>query len=149
MLVGIHALVGGFIVTKIPQPLISYPLILAAHFLMDRIPHWDFGTGMVSGKNKRSKTKTALLGIIELVGGIILCWILFQKGFPLKPGLWGGVLLGIIPDLLEVPPLFLDYRPFPLNKIEYFHSRVVHRSGSFPNGLIPQIIILAAVILLS
>lgn len=149
MLVGIHALAGGFIATKIPQPLISYPLILGVHFLMDSIPHWDFGTGMVSGKNKRSKAKTALLGIIELLAGIIFCWFLFQKGFPLNPKLWGGILMGILPDLLEVPPLFLNYRPFPLNKIEYFHSCIAHRSGSFPNGLIPQIIILSAVILLS
>jgi len=149
MLVGIHALAGGFIAEKIPQPLISYPLILGIHLLMDRIPHWDFGTGMISGRNPRVKTKTAFLGITDLLIGIILCWTLFQKNLPIDPKLWGGILVGVVPDLLEAPPLFLGFRPFPLNKIEDFHSRTIHRSGTFPNGLIPQIIILAAILLFS
>lgn len=147
MLVGIHALAGGFIATKIPQPLISYPLIVVVHFLMDRIPHWDFGTGMVSGKVKRGKLKTAVLGLTEMFIGIIACWFLFQKAPPFRLSLWGGILTGILPDLLEAPPLFLGFRPFPLNKLEYFHSKIVHRSGHFPEGLIPQLIILAIILL--
>lgn len=143
MFVTTHALTGGLLASKVPNPLFSYPLILISHFLMDRLPHWDFGTA-----SKRSqKILIAIFGFIDLTIALILSWLIFQKETPFLPIVWGGVILSFLPDLIELPALLFEFRPFPLNKFEQFHSRYFHRKNKFLPGLIPQIIILALVLL--
>ena len=69
-----HTLVGGAIAAAIPNPYIALPLILASHFLMDCIPHWDMGTNWRS----RSKKETGALAIIETLMGITIAYFLYQ-----------------------------------------------------------------------
>ena len=148
MLLTTHALTGAFIASQTVSPFLSYPIIVASHFLMDWIPHWDFGTGLKTAIQKAGnkawqiKTKTAILGLGDLFTGLGLCFLFFQKTLPLQPILWGGVFLSLLPDFLEIPPLFLNFNPFPLKQIERLHSYVFHHSLPFPQGLIPQILIL-------
>jgi len=145
MLVVTHALVGGFVASKISNPVISSPLIFASHFLLDRIPHWDLGTGF----RKRKKIINFLLGWADLIGGIGICWLILQKNSPFKPLLWTGVFFSLLPDFLEFPPLFLNWKFFPLDKLEIIHSHLLHRRTKFPQGLIPQFIIIAGILLLA
>lgn len=147
MLVTTHAIVGGLIATKIPQPFISLPLILVVHFLTDRIPHWDVGTRW--RQRCRPRLQLFIYGWLDLVGAIGLSWLIFQRQMPFNPLLWLGVFISLLPDFLELPSLFFDFRPWPLNKIEKFHSRLLHRSKDFPAGLWPQLIILALILLLA
>jgi hypothetical protein len=49
-----HGSTGALIASKIPNPFISFPIILASHFLEDRIPHWDVGQGLTEGKKKKA-----------------------------------------------------------------------------------------------
>lgn len=144
MLVTTHALVGGFVASKIPSPIISSPLIVISHLFLDRLPHWDFGTGF----RKRKKVTNFFLGLVDLSAGLSLCWFIFQKSLPLNPLLWTGVFFSLLPDFLELPPLFLDFRPFPFNKFENLHSRYFHRKHQFPQGLILQIIIIGLIFML-
>ena len=147
-----HALASSLLAEKIKNPLLAYPLILAIHFLMDSIPHWDFGAyagdelpkkGQIKSGNKRFKL--GLLGALDLSMVVLGSWLIFRNKLLTNPFLIGGILVGLLPDFLEVPPLFLNWRPFPLNKLEEFHSRKVHREAKFILGLIPQIIILILV----
>jgi hypothetical protein len=144
MLVITHALVGGFIVSKIPNLVVSSPLIFGSHFLLDRIPHWDLGAGF----RQRKKIVNFLLGCADLLSAIGICWFVFQKNFPFNPVLWAGVFFSLLPDFLEFPPLFLGWRFFPFGKLETFHSQIIHRRTKFPQGLIPQILIIAGILLL-
>jgi len=145
MLVTTHALVGGLVATKIPNPIVTSPLLFLSHLFLDRLPHWDFGTGF----RKRKKITNFFLGGLDLLGGIAACWLVFQKNLPLNPLLWTGVFFSLLPDFLELPALFLDFRPFPLNKFETLHSCCFHRKHQFPQGLILQIIIVGTVLFLA
>lgn len=145
MLVTIHALIGAFVASKIPKPVITSPLLFLSHLFLDRLPHWDFGTDF----RKRKKIINALLGGFDLLAGIVTCWFVFQKTRPFNPLLWVGVFFSLLPDFLEFPALFLNFRPFPFSKFEILHSRYFHRKHQFPKGLILQIIIIGAIFLLA
>jgi len=145
MLVITHALIGGFVASKISNPVVSSPLLVASHFLLDRIPHWDLGTGF----RKRKKVTNFLLGGTDFISAIGICWFIFQKNLPFNPLLWTGVFFSLLPDFLEFPALFLNWRFFPFNKLELIHSQIFHRREKFPQGLIPQILIIAGILLLA
>lgn len=145
MLSTTHSLSSALIVSKIPNPYISLPACLVAHYLSDAIPHWDTGSGLHEGK--KSKKAAFFHTLIDLAVAGIAVFFLFQQGKPLSPLSWLGVVLGISPDLIDSPTLFLDLRPFPINYFEKFHNWF-HRRLRFPWGLIPQIIIILLVILL-
>jgi hypothetical protein len=147
-----HALAGGLLAEKIDNPLIVYPLILVTHFFMDSLPHWDFGSyagkeiqkrGQIKSLTKRFKL--GLLGAVDLSMVCLGSWLFFRNKLLTNPSVSIGILVGLLPDLLEVPPLFLNWRPFPLNKLEEFHSRRIHHSAKLIFGIIPQIIILILV----
>jgi len=145
MLVITHALVGGLVATKISHPIITSPLLFLTHLFLDRIPHWDLGTDF----RKRKKVVNFLLGLTDLLGGIGACWLIFQKTFPLNPLLWTGVFFSLLPDFLEFPALFLNWRFFPFDKLEFVHSHYFHRKSKFPQGLILQIIIIGVILFLA
>lgn len=145
MLVTTHALIGGFVASKIPKPIITSPLLFLTHLFLDRLPHWDFGTDF----RKRKRITNLFLGGIDFLSGVGLCWLIFQKTLPLNPLLWVGVFFSLLPDFLEFPALFLNFRPFPFSKFETLHSRYFHRKHQFPKGLILQIIIIGAIFLLA
>jgi len=93
-----HAIVAGAIYRAIPNPAFSVPLAFASHFIMDAMPHWDFGTNW----RKRSKTQTGMLAIAETVIGITLAYFLFQgKGDSLP--LLATIIASELPDWMEAP----------------------------------------------
>ena len=145
MLSTTHSLTSALIVSKIPSPAISFPLIIISHYLIDAIPHWDTGSGLKSGTKDK---KTAFIQtLIDLIFAATAVFFLFQVGKALSTKLWLGVFVGTLPDLAEAPANFLDYRPFPINWLEKFHD-YFHRSWKLPYGLIPQVIIVAIVLLI-
>ncbi|KPJ70776.1 hypothetical protein AMJ51_00985 [Microgenomates bacterium DG_75] len=145
MLATTHSLTSALIVSKIPSPVISFPLILIAHYLMDAVPHWDTGSGLTHGTKTPKTAFIHTLIDLAIAGSTVL--LLFQIGKSFSLELWLGVLLGISPDLAEAPATFWNYRPFPINKLEEFHNRF-HQRWRFPYGLIPQVIIIALVLLI-
>lgn len=143
-----HATTGALIATKIPNPYISVPLILASHYVLDAIPHWDFGTGLSNGKT--TPRQAFLREIPDLIVAGLLIIAFFQLGKPLEFTLiglapyWGG-FFGLFPDFLEVPRNFLRKEPKWLKPVNQFHHRLHH---SIPNklaGLTPQIILLVLI----
>ena len=146
MLATTHFLTSAVIITKVPSLYISLPLILVFHYLLDLIPHWDTGSGITKGL--KTKRKAFVQTVIDLAIAGSLVFFFFQKGKIFSPWLWGGVILGILPDLLEFPALFFNFRPFPLNHLEKFHTDIMHRRGKLPWGLISQLILIALILLL-
>ena len=142
-----HAPTGALIATKIPNPLISVPLIVLAHLLEDRIPHWDVGTGMGKKKEKSAAFYQELF--FDFPGSILLVYFLFQSGQAQINWLaWLGWFVGLLPDFLDFPVVFLKIR-FPL--LDYLNRIHKHFHRSTSNvvwGLLPQIIVIALVYLL-
>lgn len=93
-----HALVAGAIASKFPDPVTAGSLALLSHYIMDSIPHWDFGTNWRS----RSKEKTGALAIFETIFGIGLAYFLYRDSVPLFL-LAATIGASLLPDWLETP----------------------------------------------
>ncbi len=142
-----HGPTGAFIAAKIPNPLISIPLAIAAHYLQDRVPHWDVGQGL-SKQTKSKKLAFVQELLIDFPLSILIVYLFFQHGQAFNPNIWLGWFCGLLPDFIEFPYLFLKWRFFPLVHLDNIH-KFFHRST--PNifvGLPPQIAVLILIYLL-
>lgn len=93
-----HTLVAGAIAQAIPDPIIAPILALTSHFIMDSVPHWDFGTEWRS----RSKFATGAIAITDTVVGLTLGFLIFRNSTPALP-LTLSLFASILPDWLEAP----------------------------------------------
>lgn len=142
-----HGPTGALIASKIPNPFISVPLILVSHFLEDRIPHWDVGQGLTSRKKSKGAAFFQEL-FFDFPLSILIVYLFFQAGRPFDWHPWLGWFLGLLPDFIEFPYVFLNRRGFFLKKFAQFHS---WSHQSTPNkfwGLLPQALVLLAILLL-
>lgn len=150
-----HILVAGAIVSKISNPAISLPLVFASHFVMDAVPHWDFGTNWRS----RPKHTTAVLAIAETLIGLGVGYLVWGTQIPL-PTLATASVLSILPDWLESPwyIFFADAQKHgPSNQAGFWEKltfriykteNIFHTKAQFPLGLITQIATVAFFLLL-
>lgn len=141
-----HAAAGAFIATKINNPWLSGPIIVATHFLQDYIPHWDVGQGLT----KKLKSKHAAF-IQELVtdfpASIIFVYFLYQaSSTSINYQAWFGWFMALLPDFLEFPYLFLNLRFFPIKQIANLHNRFHHSTPNKWKGLWPQILVILLVL---
>jgi hypothetical protein len=135
-----HSLTGAFIASKLPHPLVYAPTAVASHYLADWIPHWDFGTGLSSGKRKKSTALT--LEVFELIISVVLIYYFFQKGSDsIQWHIWLGALFGILPDLLDAPRNFLKLRLRILDPVYKLHHFFHHSTPHILFGLTPQVIV--------
>lgn len=142
-----HGTTGALIASKIPNPLISIPLCLAAHYIEDYIPHWDMGQGLT--KKTKSK-KAAFLEelFIDFPLSIVLVFFFFQYGKPFSILPWLGWFMALLPDFLEFPYLFLNARFSPIKELADFHSSVHRSTPEKFKGLWPQAVVILMAYLL-
>ncbi len=146
MLATAHTLVSAVIITKVPLAYLSLPLVLISHYILDLVPHWDTGTGLTKGLKTK---KTAFWEtILDLIVGGSLVFFFFQMNKEFSALLWFAVVLGITPDLIEFPALFLNKRPRFIKRVIQFHDRC-HQRAKLPWGLIPQIILILIILFLN
>jgi hypothetical protein len=142
-----HGLTGAFFLNTIPSPLIGAPAAVLSHYLEDWIPHWDVGTGLSSGRRKRQTA--ILMELIDLGLTLVLVYVLWQHGHAsVQWRAWLGCFLGILPDFLEAPRNFLKWEPAWLKPINAFHGMFHHSTHAKLFGLLPQAIVIGAVMLL-
>jgi hypothetical protein len=139
-----HSVTGAFIATKLPHPLLYIPLIFASHYLEDWIPHWDVGTGLSSGKRKRSTAIALELVELGITFGIIY-WFWQSGSNAINWNAWFGASIGLIPDFLEAPRNFLKWEPFFFKPFNEIHGKFHHSTPNMLFGLTPQVIVLATV----
>lgn len=141
-----HALVSAAIVAAVPNPAISLPLAFTSHFIMDVIPHWDFGTNW----RARSKSMTGIVAILDTIIGFTVTYFLFS-GKVATPLLFTAVSLGNLPDWLEAPyyiffasqkkehldtsATFWEKLTYRIYKIE----NIFHTKAQYPFGVFTQI----------
>lgn len=143
-----HTAAGAFIATKFPEPLVAIPLILASHYILDFIPHWDAGTGLSSGKKTPLQAIKAEIPDLILSFAVILLY--FQIGKPLSLTVIGlapywGAFFAILPDFLEAPRNFLRKEPRLLKPLNNFHHSFHNSTPNKVRGLIPQVILLVLI----
>jgi len=142
-----HTLVAGAVAAKVGSPILAPALSLATHFLLDSIPHWDFGTDWKT----RSKYVTGALAITDTLIGIALTWIIFSpKADAMILALC--IAMSLIPDWLEAP-LYLFFittkRTHPKKNAglweRFFHgvytaTNLFHTKTTFFWGMLTQIL---------
>jgi hypothetical protein len=150
-----HALVAAAIARAVPNPYLAIPLAITSHFIMDAVPHWDFGT---SWRN-RSKTMTGVFAIAETVLGITLAYFLF-RGKVETPLLLSCIVASEIPDWLEAPwyIFFASKQKQGVSAKAGFWERLtyrvyrkentIHSKASLPFGIITQVVTVAFFLLL-
>lgn len=139
-----HGTTGAFIASKIPNPLISVPLVIVSHFIEDFVPHWDVGQGLT--KAKKSKKAAFMEEILfDLPLSVLIVFFFFQYGKPFDWRPWLGWFCGLLPDFLEFPYLFLNLRFFPINQLAKLHAWVHRSTHRKLLGLLPQFIVIALI----
>ncbi len=151
-----HALTGALIASKIPYPIVYVPLTIGMHYLCDWIPHWDMGTGLSTGKRKRSTA--IILELFELGITGILIYFFFIKDMGIAPldiganiqnsaatHIWFGALMGITPDLIEAPRNFLKWEPKLIKPLNKLHNSFHHSTPNMIVGLLPQVILVGLI----
>lgn len=146
MMATTHALVGATIMKAVPDPLLAGGLILASHYLLDIIPHWDFGTDW---KGRSVKT-TGMLAIADTLFAFLITFILFWSLLP--PFLiFMAVSLANLPDWM-IAPYFMFFSSkegyhksrggtfgFWYGKFLEFEEEYLHRKTTFLHGVLTQI----------
>lgn len=135
-----HALTGAFIATKLPDPIIYTPTILASHYLEDWIPHWDMGTGLTNGL--RTRRAAFILGLLELAVGlglVVLFWYPAGTDVLIRAGI--GACLGLLPDFLAAPQTFLKIKLPILKHLDAFHKKMHRSIANFWLGMAPQVLL--------
>lgn len=142
-----HALTGAFLANKIQNPILYIPAVLASHYIEDWILHWDVGTGLTNGSRK--KRDAILLELIDLALAGAMVYSLFQAGsVSLNLNAWLGAFFGLLPDFLEAPRNFLKFNPWWLKPFNDFHHGFHHSTPNMVLGLLPQIVVVGAIIYL-
>lgn len=142
-----HALVSGAIASKFADPASASVLSLLSHYIMDSIPHWDFGTNW----RLRPKSVTGTLAIGETLLGIGLAFWLFSKSASVVT-LGVSIFASLLPDWIETPWYIFfanakkkapSSRAGFLEKVSYRIYKIqngLHSKAQLPFGLITQII---------
>ncbi|MEK7141165.1 MAG: hypothetical protein AAB800_01310 [Patescibacteria group bacterium] len=141
-----HALVAGAIVSRFTDPVTASFLAFGSHYIMDSVPHWDFGTNW----RGRSKAATGALAIADTVVAFTVAYILFAGKVGVVP-LTMVTIAALIPDWAETPwyIFFASQKkrePGPkaslwerLAYTIYKFPNMFHAKAQFPLGLFTQI----------
>lgn len=139
-----HTLTGAFIAHHLPHPGLYVPLSLAAHYLQDWIPHRDVGTGLSSGKRKRSTAFWLEIGELIISAGLI--YLFFQHGHDaIRWHIWIAAFVSLIPDFLEAPRNFLNWEPAIIKPFNRFHGWFHHSTLNNWLGLTPQVVLVVLI----
>ncbi|HCM82352.1 MAG: hypothetical protein UW37_C0035G0006 [Candidatus Gottesmanbacteria bacterium GW2011_GWA2_44_17] len=145
-----HALVAGAIAGHTKDPATAVSLSFLSHFIMDAVPHWDFGTNW----RGRRKLYTGLVAIIDVIVGFGLGYLIFGQTVPL-PLLFAAIAASMIPDWLETPwyIFFANHQKKQPAKQAGFPEKLAfgiyklenqfHNKTKFPLGVITQIVTVA------
>lgn len=141
-----HALVAGAIVSRFTDPLTASLLAFGSHYIMDSVPHWDFGTNW----RGRSKALTGALAIADTVCAFTVAYILFAGKVGVVPVAM-VTIAALIPDWAETPWYIFfahpqKHEPGPrasmwerLAYTMYKFPNIFHAKAQFPLGLFTQI----------
>lgn len=116
-----HLLVGAAVGSVSPHPLIAFGAGFLSHFIMDKVPHWDW---------LPNTRKLLILAIGEFLVGAGLLFIL-TKNSQDPYLLWAGALGGVMPDVLVAPNYLLGRTIKFLEPLRSFHHQFQNGNDKF------------------
>ena len=142
-----HCATGAVLAVTLKDPVLVIPAVLASHYVLDWIPHWDVGTGLSNGSRKKRDAFVFELGDLALAGLLVIAM------YPAIPFInaelsystilpFFGAFLGLVPDFIEAPRNFFGWNPWFLKPLNRFHHAVHRSTPNMLKGLSPQIALL-------
>jgi len=142
-----HGITGAFIATKITNPLLSFPIIIASHYFEDWIPHFDFGTGLSNGS--KTKKDAFIGGLVDFAAMCLALLWFWQLANPQIAWLaYYGAFVAILPDFLHAPEVFLGFQPFFSKPFDQLHKLIHTSTNNKVIGIGTQVAVILAIYLL-
>ena len=121
-----HIVVGAVIGSKIHNISLIVFLGLLSHFILDKVPHWDYSVSIYIKSFRQKKSLKSLIPLVFKVGldGIVgLIIVFFTLGY--SPFILLGIFISVLPDFVLGSILFLGHDNFS-KKISDFHEKFLH-----------------------
>lgn len=140
-----HVIVGAAIAKKIPNPLISLPLALTSHFLLDKIPHWNPHLNTETKKYGHiTKKTTIIIGFDLMLSAASVFYIANTADTNTQVFyIYLGALAAILPDVVEGPYFFFHYKTKLIEKWIKFQKSIQTDTTVVP-GLLTQLLTIIA-----
>ncbi len=144
-----HVIVGAAIASKIPNPLISLPLALGSHFVLDKIPHWNPHLNTETQKYGKVTKKSTLLVILDVGLAAVSSLAIASYSLPNTSHALTvllGAFIAILPDIVEGPYFFLNYKTETIKKWINFQKGIQTDTTPLPGVMIQIFTVLAAIL---
>ncbi len=142
-----HVIVASLIAVKTGNPLLAMPLALFSHFVLDEIPHWNPHITTKEGDVKVIEPKSMKVIIIDsslaLASGLAIALSSLpdiKKMFIVL----ACCLLAVIPDLIEAPYIFLNYKKDYLKKWLSFQKRHQFNTNVYLGSVVQILTVIAS-----
>lgn len=149
MLESPHAAVGAAIATKIPNPVISIPLVLASHFLLDRVPHWNPHSYTETQKYGKITKRTKLFSLGDVAVALAIGFWFANRVLPNWQHalvILGVTFFSVLPDVAKAPYFLLGKRKGLLKRYVDF-ERSLQVETNFVVGMSVQLLVVSAAFL--
>ena len=141
-----HVIVGAAIATKVANPALALPLALGSHFILDKIPHWNPHLFTETQKYGKPTQKSSLIVALDVAASIFIGGYFASQALPdtaRTVTILASCLLAILPDIVEGPYFFLNFKNKTIEKWIRF-QRSFQINVDFLPGILTQIITVAA-----
>lgn len=127
-----HIIIGAAIGTKTQNLGLIIILGIAIHFILDKIPHWDYPIS----ENLRNFQKTKkikylippfLKASIDVLSGLLIVFLIIQQKnlFDILPFIILGIIFSLLPDIIN-SFIFVFAKDAFFEKYFSFHIKYLH-----------------------
>ena len=141
-----HVVVGAAIASKITNPILSLPLTLASHFILEKVPHWNPHLYTETRKYGKPTKKSTTITFIDSSTALIVGSFIAFRAYPniaQTANILACCLMASIPDIVEAPYFFLGYRHKTLKKWIDWQKSIQVDIAFFP-GFLTQVVTVAS-----
>lgn len=121
-----HTIVAASIAVKTGNPFLALPLALLSHFVLDEVPHWNPHLTTKEGDVKKIDPDGFKVIIIDsslaLISGSVIAFS-FLPDIKKVLLIFACCFLSALPDLVEAPYIFLNYKKEWLRKWLFFQKK--------------------------
>jgi len=140
-----HVVVGAAIATKIPNPLISIPLAIASHFVLEKVPHWNPHLNTEKAKYGKITKQSTKIVIVDTAISLGLGFFIASKALPDTAHfatIIAACFFSVLPDIVEGPYFFFDVKNKLIDNWITFQKSIQVDAEIIP-GLVTQILTVA------
>lgn len=141
-----HVIVGAAIATKVVNPLLSLPLVLGSHFILDRTPHWNPHLNTELKKHGKVTIKSTKIVIVDVALALASGTFIAYQTLPdinRFMFIMLAAFLSILPDIVEGPYFFLKMKSKSVERWIKF-QKSIQVDAPFIPGVMTQILTVAA-----